>query len=143
MLGVEVSSGQICNLVIFSESSKSSHSLVKILLLHKIFRYSRRISQARKCPQFGEKMLQGLNSMLQEKHHELSTQKCTSSTALQLLDAGRKWFDFLHLSFCGRRIPRGQFLHFFGGIKRGNAILVRGRDLPVFDIKPFLPPTLY
>jgi hypothetical protein len=54
MLGVEVTSGQFCDFMIFCESSKSSHSLVEILLLHKIFRYSRRISQARKCPQFGK-----------------------------------------------------------------------------------------
>jgi hypothetical protein len=36
MLEVEVTSGQIRNFMIFSESSKSSHSLVEILLLHKI-----------------------------------------------------------------------------------------------------------
>jgi hypothetical protein len=34
--------------MVLGESSKSSHSLVEILLLHKIFRYSRRISQAKK-----------------------------------------------------------------------------------------------
>jgi hypothetical protein len=129
--------------MVLDESSKSSYSLVKIVLLHKIFRYSRRISQARKCPQFGKAMLQRLNSTLQEKRHKLSTRQRTSSTALQLLDAGKKWFDLLHLSFRGRRIPRGQFLHFFGCIKRGNAILVRGRNFSVFDIKSFIPPTLY
>jgi hypothetical protein len=48
MLGIKVTSSQICNFMIFSESSKSSHSLAEILLLHKIVRYSRRISQARK-----------------------------------------------------------------------------------------------
>jgi hypothetical protein len=48
MLGVEVTNGQIRNFMIFSESSKSSHSLVEILLLHKIIRYSRRISHTRK-----------------------------------------------------------------------------------------------
>jgi hypothetical protein len=53
--------------MILGESSKRSHSLVEILLLHKIFRYSRRISQAGKCPQFGKAMLQRLNSTLQEK----------------------------------------------------------------------------
>jgi hypothetical protein len=74
--------------MILGESSKSSHTLVEILLLHKIFGYSRRILQAGKSPQLGETMLQGLNSMLQEKCHELSTRKCTSSTTLQLLDAG-------------------------------------------------------
>jgi hypothetical protein len=33
-------------------------------------------------------MLQGLNSTLQEKRHELGTQKRASSTAFQSLDAG-------------------------------------------------------
>jgi hypothetical protein len=74
--------------MILGESSKSPHSLVEILLLHKIFRYSRRISQARKCPQFGEVMVQRLNSTLQKKLHKLSTRQRTSSTALELLDAG-------------------------------------------------------
>jgi hypothetical protein len=74
--------------MILGESSQSSHTLVEILLLHKIFGYLRRILQAGKSPQLGETILQGLNSMLQEKHHELSTRKCTSSTTLQLLDAG-------------------------------------------------------
>jgi hypothetical protein len=53
--------------MIFGESGKSSHTLVKILLLHKMFRYSRRIPQAGKSPQLGETMLQGLNPTLQEK----------------------------------------------------------------------------
>jgi hypothetical protein len=88
MLGVEVASSQICNFMILGESSKHSNTFVEILLLHKIFRYSRRILQARKSPQLGGTMLQGLNSTLQEIRHELSTRKCTSSTTLQLLDAG-------------------------------------------------------
>jgi hypothetical protein len=59
------------------------------------------------------------------------------------LDAGYKWFDFLHFSFHGRRILGGQFLQFFGGIKRSKAVLVRGRNFLVFDVKLFGPPTLY
>jgi hypothetical protein len=34
--------------MIFGESGKSSHTPVEILLLHKIFRYSRRILPSRK-----------------------------------------------------------------------------------------------
>jgi hypothetical protein len=64
MLEVEETSGQNCNFMVFRESSKSSHSLVEILLLHKIIRYSRRISQARKRPKFGNTMLKRLNSPL-------------------------------------------------------------------------------
>jgi hypothetical protein len=65
--------------MIFGESGKSSHTPVEILLLHEIFRYSRRILQARKSPQLGKTMLQGLNPTLQEKCHELHTRKSTSS----------------------------------------------------------------
>jgi hypothetical protein len=88
-------------------------------------------------------MLQGLNPTLQEKRHELCTQKRTSSTTFQLLDAGQEWFDLLHLSFRGRRIPQGQFLQFLGGIKWSNAVLVGGGTLSVLDVKPPGPPTLY
>jgi hypothetical protein len=129
--------------MIFGESGKGSHMPIEILLLHKFFRYSRRIPQAGKSPQLGKTMLQGLNPTLQEKCHELRTQKSTSSTTLQLLDAGQEWLDFLHLSFYGRRITRGQFLQFLGGIKGSNAVLVGGGTLSVLDVKPFGPPTLY
>jgi hypothetical protein len=74
--------------MVFGESSKSSHPLVEILLLQKIIRYSRRIPQARKRPQFGKMVLKRLNSTLQEKRHKLSTRKRTSFTTLQSLDAG-------------------------------------------------------
>jgi hypothetical protein len=43
----------------------------------------------------------------------------------------------------GDESHEANFFQFFGGIKRGNAVLVGGRDLPVFDIKLFRPPTLY
>jgi hypothetical protein len=42
----------------------------------------------------------------------LCTQQRTSSTSFKLLDAGQECLDLLHLSFRGRRIPRGQFLQF-------------------------------
>jgi hypothetical protein len=50
--------------MVLLESIKGSHTPVEILLLYEIFRYSRRIPQARKSPQLGETMLQGLNSTL-------------------------------------------------------------------------------
>jgi hypothetical protein len=50
--------------MIFGESGKGSHMPIEILLLHKIFRYLRRIPQAGKSPQLGKTMLQGLNPML-------------------------------------------------------------------------------
>jgi hypothetical protein len=43
--------------MILSKSGKSSDPLVDILLLHQIFRYSRRISQARKVPKLGKMVL--------------------------------------------------------------------------------------
>jgi hypothetical protein len=67
MFEVEVTSGQSWNFIFFHESSQSSHSLVEIILLHKIIRYSRRISQARERPKLRNTMLKRLNSTLQEK----------------------------------------------------------------------------
>jgi hypothetical protein len=57
--------------MILGKSGKSSDPPVNISLLHQIFTYSRRISQSRKDPKLGKMVLQGLNSMLYEKHHEL------------------------------------------------------------------------
>jgi hypothetical protein len=123
--------------------STTSWSLVRVVrALTCLLRSSRRISQAGKSPQLRETMLQGLNPMLQEKSHELCTRKSTSSATFQLLDAGQEWLDLLHLSFHGRRIPRGQFLKFLGGVKWGKAVLVRGGILLVLDVKPPGPPTL-
>jgi hypothetical protein len=87
-------------------------------------------------------MLQGSNPTLYEKSHELDTRQSTSSTSFQSLDAVQQLCDLLHLSICGRRIPRRQFLQFFGGIKRGWAVLIFGGGLTVFDVEPFSPPTL-
>jgi hypothetical protein len=88
-------------------------------------------------------MLQGLNPTLQEKRHDLCTRKRTSSTTFQLLDARQEWLHILHLSFRGRRIPRGQFFQFLGGVKWGKAILIGGETLSVLDVKLPGPPTLY
>jgi hypothetical protein len=73
MLGVKMISGQFRNLVIPSKSGKRSDPLVDIFLLHQISTYSRRISQARKGPQLGKTVLQGLNSTLYKERHELGT----------------------------------------------------------------------
>jgi hypothetical protein len=73
VLGVEIISGKIRNCMILGELGKSSDPFVSILLLHQIFRDSRRISQARKVPNIGKTMLQGLHSMLHKKCHELGT----------------------------------------------------------------------
>jgi hypothetical protein len=59
--------------MILGELGKSSGPSVGVLLLHQIFKDSRRISQAREVPKIGKTMLQGLNSMLHKKHHELGT----------------------------------------------------------------------
>jgi hypothetical protein len=67
MLEVEVTSGQSWNFIFFCESSQSSHSLIEILLLHKIIKYSRRISQAIKRLKLRNTMLKRLNLMLQKK----------------------------------------------------------------------------
>jgi hypothetical protein len=53
-------------------------SLVDIFFQHQIFRYASRIFQARVSPELGETVLQGLNSTLYEKRHELDTRQSTS-----------------------------------------------------------------
>jgi hypothetical protein len=55
------------------ELGKIPDSLVDIFFQHYIFRYASRIFQARISPKMGEAMLQGLNSTLYEKRHELNT----------------------------------------------------------------------
>jgi hypothetical protein len=142
VLGVEIISGQVHNCMILGELGKIPDPPVDILLLHQIFRDSRRICQARVTPKLGKTIVQGLNPTLHKKHHELDTRQSASSTSFQSLDAGQQWCDLLHLSICGRRIPRCQFLQFFGGIKRGQAVLIIRGGLTVFDVKPFGPPTL-
>jgi hypothetical protein len=57
-------------------------SLVDIFFRHQIFRYTSRIFQARESPEFGEAVLQGLNSTLYEKRHELDTRQSTSLASL-------------------------------------------------------------
>jgi hypothetical protein len=53
-------------------------SFVDIFFQHQIFRYASRIFQARISPKFGKAVLQGLNSTLYEKRHELDTRQSTS-----------------------------------------------------------------
>jgi hypothetical protein len=63
-------------------------SLVDIFFQHQIFRYASRIFQARISPELGEAVLQGLNSTLYEKRHELDTRQSTSEACFQSLNAG-------------------------------------------------------
>jgi hypothetical protein len=53
-------------------------SLVDIFFQYQVFRYASRVFQARVRPELGEAVLQGLNSMLYEKRHELGTRQSTS-----------------------------------------------------------------
>jgi hypothetical protein len=55
------------------ELGKIPNPLVDIFFQHQIFRYAGRIFQARVSPKIVEAMLQGLNSTLYEKRHELDT----------------------------------------------------------------------
>jgi hypothetical protein len=69
------------------ELGKIPDSLVDIFFQHKIFRYASRIFQARVSPKLGEAVLQGLNSTLYEKRHELDTRQCTALASFQSLNA--------------------------------------------------------
>jgi hypothetical protein len=71
--GVEEISSQISDRMFFGELSEAPNSLVDIPFLYQIFRDASRIFQARISPQLGETVLQGLNSILYKKHHELNT----------------------------------------------------------------------
>jgi hypothetical protein len=71
--GVEEISSQISDRVFFGELGEAPNSLVDILFLHQVFRDASRIFQARISPQLGAAVLQGLNSTLYEKRHELNT----------------------------------------------------------------------
>jgi hypothetical protein len=73
VLGVEIASGQVWNFIFFREDGQSPHSLVEILLFKEIIKNLRRIAQARKRPKLRGTVLKRLNSMLKEKHHELSS----------------------------------------------------------------------
>jgi hypothetical protein len=73
MHGVEEISSQISNCMFFGELGEAPNSLVDILFLYQIFKDASRIFQARVSPKLGEAVLQGLNSMLYEKRHELNT----------------------------------------------------------------------
>jgi hypothetical protein len=79
--GVEEISSQISDHMFFGELSKIPNSLVDILFLYQIFRDASRIFQARVSPKLGEAVLQGLNSTLYEKRHELHTRQSTSLTS--------------------------------------------------------------
>jgi hypothetical protein len=86
MHGVEVVSGQVSDRMIFGELGEAPNSLVDILFLYQIFRDASRIFQARVSPKLGKAVLQGLNSTLYEKCHELNTRQSTPLATLQSLD---------------------------------------------------------
>jgi hypothetical protein len=71
--GVEEISSQISDRMFFGELGEAPNSLVNILFLYQIFRDASRIFQARVSPKLGQAVLQGLNSTLYEKRHELNT----------------------------------------------------------------------
>jgi hypothetical protein len=60
------------------ELGEIPYSLLDIFFQHQIFRYASRIFQARVSPKLGKAVLQGLNSPLYEKRHELDTRQHTS-----------------------------------------------------------------
>jgi hypothetical protein len=64
--------------MIFGELGEAPNSLVDILFIYQIFRDASRIFQTRVSPNLGEAVLQGLNSTLYEKRHELDTRQSTS-----------------------------------------------------------------
>jgi hypothetical protein len=70
---VKIVSGQVSDRMFFGELGEAPNSLVDILFLYQIFRDASRIFQARVSPKLGELVLQGLNSILYEKRHELNT----------------------------------------------------------------------
>jgi hypothetical protein len=78
MHGVEVFCGQISDRMILSELGKIPDSLVDIFSIYQIFRNASRIFQARESPEVGKAMLQGLDSTLYKKCHELHTRQSTS-----------------------------------------------------------------
>jgi hypothetical protein len=85
--GVEEISGQISNRMFLGELGETPDSFVDIFFQYQIFRDASRIFQVRVTPKFGKVVLQGLNSTLNKKHHELNTRQSASLTSFQSLDA--------------------------------------------------------
>jgi hypothetical protein len=86
--GVEVVSGQISNRMILGELGEASDSPVDIFFLYQILEDASRIFQTRVTPKLGKAVLQGLNSMLHKKRHELNTRQSSSLASFQSLNAG-------------------------------------------------------
>jgi hypothetical protein len=95
---VEVTSGQFSNRMVLGELGEAPNSLVDILFLYQIFRDASKILQARVAPKLGKAMLQGLNSMLHEEHHELNTQQCASFPSFKSLNARQQRSNLFY--FC-------------------------------------------
>jgi hypothetical protein len=79
--GVKEISSQISNCMILGEPGETPDPLVDIFFRYQIFRDAGRIFQTRVTPKFGKAVLQGLNSTLNEKRHELNTQQSASLTS--------------------------------------------------------------
>jgi hypothetical protein len=79
--GVKEISGQISNRMFLGELGKTPDSLVDIFFQYQIFRDASRIFQAGVTPKFGKAVLQGLNSTLNKKRHELNTRQSASLTS--------------------------------------------------------------
>jgi hypothetical protein len=78
MHGVEVFRVQISDRMFLGELAKIPDSLVDIFFIYQIFRNASRIFQARESLEVGKAMLQGLDSTLYKKHHELHIRQSTS-----------------------------------------------------------------
>jgi hypothetical protein len=72
------------------ELGETPNSLVDIFFLYQIFRDASRIFQAGVTPKISEAVLQGLNSTLNKKRHELNTRQSASLASFQSLDARQK-----------------------------------------------------
>jgi hypothetical protein len=79
--GVKEISGQISNYMFLGELGEIPDSLVDIFFRYQILKYAGRIFQAGVIPMFGKAVLQGLNSTLNKKCHELHTRQSTSLTS--------------------------------------------------------------
>jgi hypothetical protein len=88
--GVEEISGQLSNCMFLGELGEAPDSLVDIFFLYQIFRDMIRIFQAGVTPKFGKAVLQGLNSTLHKKCHELITRQSTSLASFKSLDVRQK-----------------------------------------------------
>jgi hypothetical protein len=88
--------------MVLGELGEIPDSFVDFLLLHQVSRDVRRIHQARIDPKLGKTVLQGLNSTLHKKCHELDTRQGASFTSFKGLDASQQRSNLLHFNIYGR-----------------------------------------